>query len=240
MTSAVSDGGPSEVKALHALASDVFFPNLNHVTRDRAHRGRSVQKGAWHFFNDLTEGLLGMLLSDERSLCRMLQTSHKYSRLLQDIQARSLTTERFSKVVQNFSFAAQRFDSLALPLLKIVHTLPVVYKFLIQLTSEGDATDQQWACSLIERLTGPQAYRSMIRAAMAADALLVGHAFIRVEDLSESNPMLKGTEACRTVANCGHLQFCVRLDFTLCLMLPSRLKQPIIDTACARQIKSMN
>ena len=216
MTSGVSDGGPSEMMGMHKLARD-FFPNMNHVTRDRAHRARSIQKGSWGLFNDFTGGLLGALATEERSLCRTLQTSLKYSRLFQDVQRTCQSKDKFEKVVRNFSFAAQRFDSLALPLMKVVHLLPVVYKFLTRLTDVGDLDDQKWACSLLSRLTGPEAYRNILRAALASDAMLVGHSFIRFEDAAEGNPLLKGAEAL-------HICFvCLISDMKLCLLPPACL-----------------
>ena len=48
---------------------------------------------------------------------------------------------------------------------------------------------------MLGRLTGPDAYRNLLRAAMAADAMLVGNSFVRFEDAAEGNPILKGAEA---------------------------------------------
>ena len=177
--------------ALHQLAKS-YFTNLNHITRDRSHRARSVQKGCWSLFDDVCSGLLGALLTDEQSLSRMLQSSDKYSRLFLEC---SRDTEGFARQVQNFSFALQRMDSLSLPLLKIFHLLPAVYKFLTSLTAQGDSDDQRWAIALLTRLTGTSAYMSIMRAALAADAMLVGLRFLRWDDVAESNPVLKASEA---------------------------------------------
>lgn len=193
ITSAVSDGGPSEVLALRDLAESEWR-NCNLLTRDRAHRGRSIQKGCWEVFNEMSAGLLGCLITDERSLCRMLDTSPKYSKMFVDAQRRGLA-KPFIREINNFSFALQRFDSLSVPLWKVISMLPAVYRFLASLTLEGDAVDQRWATALICRLTGPTAYRSIIGAALAADAVLVGHKMIRWDDVAESNAILKGSEA---------------------------------------------
>ena len=192
VTSAVSDGGPSEIMALHSLARS-FFTNCNHVSRDRSHRARSLQKGCWTIMNDMTAGLLSALTTDEQSLCRMLQTSHKYSHLFRGLQKPG-SADCFTREVRNFSFAAQRFDSLAVPLLKIVHMLPVVYRFLAKLTEVGDGPDQKWAVTMLQRLTGVAAYHDIVRAALAADAMVIGHRMIRMDDAAENNPINKASE----------------------------------------------
>ena len=193
MTSAVSDGGPSELMALHSLARS-FFTNCNHVSRDRSHRARSLQKGCWAIFNDMTAGLLSALTTDEQSLCRMLQTSHKYSGIFRGLQ-KAGSADCFTKEIRNFAFAAQRFDSLAIPLLKLVHMLPAVYRFLSKSTVVGDDADQKWAVAMIGRLTGVKAYHDIVRAALAADAMVIGHRMIRMDDASENNPINKASEA---------------------------------------------
>lgn len=186
--------------ALHQLAKS-YFTNLNHITRDRSHRARSVQKGCWSLFDDMCSGLLGALLTDEQSLSRMLQSSDKYSRLFLEC---SRDAEGFARQVQNFSFALQRMDSLSLPLLKIFYLLPAVYKFLTSLTAQGDLDDQRWAIALLTRLTGTSAYMSIMRAALAADAMLVGLRFLRWDDVAESNPVLKASEA-----SCLRMSLCL-------------------------------
>jgi hypothetical protein len=160
------------------------------VTRDRSHRGRSVQKGCWQLFNQLSNGLLSALTTDSDSLCRMLQTSRKYGLLFEHAQS-----DEFSKAIRNFSFAMQRMDSLSVPLLKIFHTLPAVLKFLCSLTKQGDREDQKWAIAHLSRLTGPDAYYNILFAALASDAFLLANRLIRMDDVAESTAVLKGSQA---------------------------------------------
>ena len=194
ITSAASDGGLSEMQALHTLAAGPL-KNLNHITRDRSHRGRSVQKGCWGIFNELTSGLLGALLTQEQSISRQLQSSDKYSRLFIDCQRDPRCVHRFSKIVKNFSFALQRFDSLSVPLFKLLQMLPTILKFLSKLTELGDPDDQKWSIAMLTRLTGEGAYESFIATALCADAMLIGHRMIRQDDRDENNPIMKASEA---------------------------------------------
>jgi hypothetical protein len=123
----------------------------------------------------------------------MLNHSLKYMRLFEKAQEGS--ADVFTRAVKNFSFAAQRFDSLSVPLLKIFSLLPVVYKFLRSLTSDGDQEDQAWACNMLSRLTGVGAFHDIMCCALAADACLVGHNMIRLDDTAENNSILKASEA---------------------------------------------
>ena len=84
---AVADGGPTEQKALHfsspagralGRTGDLLFPRLAEIMRDKAHKLRSIQKGAWKGLDDDLRVFLGSLITGEGSLARMLQTSKKY------------------------------------------------------------------------------------------------------------------------------------------------------------------
>ena len=73
ITSVVCDGGPSEQAAIPILQQELL-PNVTLVTRDRAHRTRSMMKGIFNTLNDLCSGLLGIFTTDDQSLARMLKT----------------------------------------------------------------------------------------------------------------------------------------------------------------------
>jgi len=88
VVSAVADGGPTEQKGLYFCApgkEDIcpstdapLFESLDDISRDRAHRWRSVQKGVWKSLDTDLHDFLGALVSGEHSLARMLQTSKKF------------------------------------------------------------------------------------------------------------------------------------------------------------------
>jgi len=101
----------------------------------------------------------------------------------------------FSKAVRNFSFALQRWDSLSMPLLKIFQLLPAVINFLQTLTSKGDRDDGIWARSILQKLTGPNAFMDLVSAAMATDAMLIGQELLRKDDKEESSIFMKASEA---------------------------------------------
>ena len=96
--SAVADGGPVEQQALFELspgaldaasAAYPFFPHLTEIIRDKAHKLRSVQRGAWGGVDTDLRTCLDELVTGEHSLARMLQTSKKYQSVF---QARSSCT----------------------------------------------------------------------------------------------------------------------------------------------------
>ena len=72
ITCLVCDGGPSEQAAVPLLQRDLF-PNATMVSRDRAHRARSITKGVWGPLNEQCQGLLGLFTTDDQSISRMLQ-----------------------------------------------------------------------------------------------------------------------------------------------------------------------
>lgn len=97
VVSAVADGGPVEQKALfecspgaldreHAVAP--FFPNLTEISRDKAHRLRSMQRGVWVSVDEEIRTFLDELVTGEGSLARMLQTSKKYQMVFQAASGR--------------------------------------------------------------------------------------------------------------------------------------------------------
>ena len=95
--------------------------------------------------------------------------------------------------MNNFSMAGQRFGSMS----RVFELLPAAMHFL-ELTnpSKGDNDDQHWARALL-RMTGPLAYRDMLGAALATDAMLVIQHFLREDDKADSCSFLKAAEALR-------------------------------------------
>ena len=72
ITSAVADGGPSEQSALAALPA-LDLPNVNMISRDRCHRSRGLMKAIWQPLNEMCCGLLGIFITDDKSISRMLR-----------------------------------------------------------------------------------------------------------------------------------------------------------------------
>ena len=90
LVSAVADGGPTEQKALYECSpgkldyeDDAIFLAMTEISRDRAHRWRSVQKGAWRSLDADLRAFMDSLVTGEHSLARMLQTSKKYQMVFQ-------------------------------------------------------------------------------------------------------------------------------------------------------------
>ena len=88
----VADGGVTEQRALFecspiapdaANRADPVFPNLVDISRDRAHKWRSIQKGIWKGIDDDVRLFLDELVTGEGSFARMLQTSRKFRILFQ-------------------------------------------------------------------------------------------------------------------------------------------------------------
>ena len=204
---AVADGGPSEQKALYELSpagpdgENAFFPNLTFITRDRAHRARSIQKGMWEPLDEKCNRLLTYLISGERSLASMLEHSRKYSLIWEEMQRRACVGEQldlpydlesFAKVVRNMSYAAQRFDSRGRPLLIFFHLLGVAIATVREVARRGGREDRLWAAALLEKFAGRTGYLNLMRAALAADGLLCLERFIREGDVCDDDVITTG------------------------------------------------
>lgn len=159
---AVADGGTDVQKALYELSpggEQPLFPNLCHISRDRAHRFRSVQKGLWDAARDLAGDFLSSLVSGPQSLARMLESSRKYSLIFERVQRdqRALAPEDpalFTRTLRNFQFAEARFDSRSKPLMALLSSLPLVLSTLQALLHEGDDADRRWAHQLLKQFSG--------------------------------------------------------------------------------------
>ena len=86
----MADGGPTEQRALYeasplasglggASADGCLFPNCMLITRDRAHRFRSVDKQFWSSLPSIFKDFLAKLVTGDRSLARLLETSEKFA-----------------------------------------------------------------------------------------------------------------------------------------------------------------
>jgi len=147
----------------YGATEPALFPNLVLISRDRAHRYRSVQKGVWSQVSRTLNETLEDLVSGPRSLARMLETSRKYRQCFQKAQEPYLRGKDglepddgtgFSRVIQNLAFAEQRFDSRARPLFRLFQLLPAAIDALAALTgSEGDIGDRNWATAQPPALT---------------------------------------------------------------------------------------
>ena len=142
---AVADGGPTEQKALHlcapppgaatgppAMVQSAVFPNLLYITRDRAHRMRSVQRGTWDSMRSYVKEFLDLLVTGKHSLAKTIENSRKFSMIWEDSQ-RELreggSIDVFSQTLRNMSYAEQRFDSRSQPLFVIFSMIPVAVRF---------------------------------------------------------------------------------------------------------------
>ena len=182
MNVACADGGTSEQSALSSDNISRVLPKLRYVVNDRAHRMRSIQRGAWAYLDQLCGGLLELLIKGEASLARELENSGKYRILWQQSQQ-----NEFSQSIRNFSFALQRFNSLSSPLYKVLISLKSVYAFLRRLCEEGDRADRLWAEELLSHLTGADAYQHLVNTALVSDAMLIGQKFLRLADVSDDS-----------------------------------------------------
>ncbi|CAE7948966.1 unnamed protein product [Symbiodinium sp. KB8] len=193
--SVLADGGPTEQSALPYLVEE--FPNVSLSWRDRCHRTRSVMKSIWQPLNDRCGGLLGLLVTDEKSFARMVRTSLKYSGLFKQVQQEA---HDWSRAVKSLSFAMQRFDSLTTPLFRVITLFPSVLKFLCNMTRAdvGDSEDRVWSRRYLETFTRRQGGENLCKAAVIGDGLLVLQRFLRLDDRSQSDVLLKAREAMET------------------------------------------
>ncbi|MCP4241422.1 MAG: hypothetical protein GY772_12755, partial [bacterium] len=214
---AVADGGPSEQRALYALSPSpppggqappaggeapgeaaLFFPNLNFITRDRAHRLRSVQRGAWDHMADYVKDFLNTLVTGEGSLARVLSHSRKLSLFWEEAQRernREGALDTFARVVRNVHYAEQRFDSRSAPLFTIFSMLPTVIRFLQICAKKGDRADHTWAENLLRQLAGDTGYDRLVSAAVFSDAMIESQLFLRVCDQDEDDVTVTGAQA---------------------------------------------
>ena len=183
--------------------ADVLFPNLVMISRDRPHRFRSAQRGFWNQLDADVLSLLEELVTGQRSLCRLLETSRKFSLLFEHNQKRDranhvYTGPDFARVLRTFQYAEQRFNSRSKPLFRIFRLLPTVIQTLSDITSmTDDPADSSWAESLLQRFAGIQGYETLVTAAVVADAMMAFQPAIRLEDQAAADFSLSGVEAAK-------------------------------------------
>ena len=212
IVSAVADGCNVEQRVLFncskanpsgAAPADVLCPNLLMINRDRPHRFRSVQRGFWNQVDVDVLSLLEELVTGQRSLCRLLETSIKFSKLFQDNQKRDranhvYTGPDFARVLRTFQYAEQRFNSRSKPLYRIFRLLPTVIQTLSDITSmTDDPHDSNWAESLLLRFSGTKGYETLVTAAVVADAMMAFQPAIRLEDAAAADFSLSAVEAAK-------------------------------------------
>ena len=199
VTTAVADGGPPEQKSLLNMSANgatVKFPSLVHVDRDRPHRHRSVMKGAWKYLEEPVKSLLDSLMTGERSLFRLIQTSQRYKKYFAAAQNETTDcAERFADTMRNLAYAEQRYDSRSRPLFRFFQLLPVAIQTLVKLVEHGSEDEVRHATDLLASFSGDDGWVKIISAAVAADSMIVGWSFIRLGDKQSADYSLAGPEA---------------------------------------------
>ena len=215
---AVADGGPTEQKALHlcapppgaatgppAMVQSAVFPNLLYITRDRAHRMRSVQRGTWDSMRSYVKEFLDLLVTGKHSLAKTIENSRKFSIIWEDSQ-RELreggSIDVFSQTLRNMSYAEQRFDSRSQPLFVIFSMIPVAVRFFLQnVLIRGDRDDRIWAQDMLMQWGGDIGYDRLISAAVFSDAMIEAQRFIRICDGADDDVTLTGRQASELLAH---------------------------------------
>ena len=218
----VADGGPNEQRALYeasphieALAgrpvAQALFKNSLLITRDRSHRLQSVDR---FFFNTLPptfKEFMDKLVTGPRSLCKMMQTSTKFSKLFKAKQADAAAAEdsaTFARSLKNFSYAEQRFDSRKRPLFRLFTLLGVAIDCLEEIASAGSGygkDDRAFAASLLEDFGGDTGYCRVVGAAVAADALIASWPFLKLTDQANADFALAAPAAAECLEHLRHL-----------------------------------
>ena len=191
--SAASDGGPAEAKALWEASprakapvrqADVYFKNMMYIFRDAPHKYRSVQKAVWEQLDKPLREFLDALVTGDDSLLKLLENSRKFSLLFEQVQkGKPVEARVFLRIVRNFSYAAQRFNSMSEPVWKLFLLFPCVVDALVLL---GD----EWSKKLLLRFAGRKGYDLLVSAAMVADVMMLLQPCIRIEDQSDGDASL--------------------------------------------------
>ncbi|CAE7209725.1 unnamed protein product [Symbiodinium sp. CCMP2456] len=204
--SAVADGGPVEQKALflsspscHVLEQaprqgTAYFRNLSLIDRDRPHRHRSVIRGMWGNLNSTVREFLDKLVTGQRSLCKLIQTSKRYATYFNLAQT-GVKIEDFGHTIRNLSYSEVRFDSRSRPLFRLFRLLPVAIDTLRFLVEGGNDEERAFATELLALFSGDEGFVRVIGAAVAADAMVMGWHYIRLDDQAAADASLSGPRA---------------------------------------------
>ncbi|CAK9097842.1 Uncharacterized protein SCF082_LOCUS45895 [Durusdinium trenchii] len=211
VVSMVADGAYTEQRALYEAsplagelggsAQDCLFPCCKLITRDRAHRWRSVDRGFRGSLPSTFQDFLSKLVTVERSLARMLETSEKFARAFQAKQAES-DAPGFARVLRSFGYREQRFDSRKRPLFRLFKMLMICIELLEDVATAGgpfDESDQAWATKLLEDFGGDAGFCRVVGAAVAADALVIAWPLAQVNDEARSDYSLEGPAAAKVL-----------------------------------------
>ncbi|CAK8998373.1 unnamed protein product [Durusdinium trenchii] len=211
VVSMVADGAYTEQRALYEAsplagelggsAQDCLFPCCKLITRDRAHRWRSVDRGFRGSLPSTFQDFLSKLVTGERSLARMLETSEKFARAFQAKQAES-DAPGFARVLRSFGYREQRFDSRKRPLFRLFKMLMICIELLEDVATAGgpfDESDQAWATKLLEDFGGDAGFCRVVGAAVAADALVIAWPLAQVNDEARSDYSLEGPAAAKVL-----------------------------------------
>ena len=202
VVSLVADGGPNEQRALYEASplattlsdcsqQEALFPGVVLISRDRAHRCRSIDKGFWRSLPTVFQDFLAKLITGERSFAKMVATSSKFQKLFVQKQKDSKESSEdgpgFANLLKNLSFADHRFDSRKRPLFRLFKLLPLAISCLETIAADPvasafDAEDAKWAASLLQDFEGDAGYNRVVGAAVAADCLLLAWPFLKVSD----------------------------------------------------------
>ncbi|CAE7401950.1 unnamed protein product [Symbiodinium sp. CCMP2592] len=216
--SAVADGGTVEQRILFDSTaarlvntqSPPLFPSCMIVTRDRPHRFRSVQKGFWNQVDLPIKELLDSLVTGNRSVARLLESSLKFGRVFQQAQMNakvSHSAPTFAGVIKNLQYSEARFDSRSRPLFRLFRLLPIVVQCLADISSEQDDEDATWACELLESLGGEKGFNALLGAALVADTMVITQPAIRLEDAAAADWSLSGPVASELLQTLRHLLY---------------------------------
>eukprot|EP00438_Fugacium_kawagutii_P008653 Skav201130 [mRNA] locus=scaffold4373:194633:196390:+ [translate_table: standard] len=225
VVSLVADGGPNEQRALYEASplattlsdcavQDVLFPEAALISRDRAHRCRSIDKGFWRTLPSVFQDFLAKLITGERSFAKMVATSSKFQRLFVQKQKDSKESSEdgpgFAKLLKNLSFADHRFDSRKKPLFRLFKLLPVAISCLEAIAADPvssafDVEDAKWAASLLQDFEGDAGYNRVVGAAVAADCLLLAWPFLKVSDRDAGDFALVAPAAAECLQNLKHM-----------------------------------
>ena len=230
VVSLVADGAYPEQRALYLstvhVASltqlgegeappQVLFPNCRMITRDRAHRARSVDKMFWKSIPDKFQKWLQTLVTGERSLARLIETSEKWQKAFWRKQKSALddrderaTAFAFAGMLRSFAFADHRFDSRKRPLFRMFRLFWICLDVLEEASSATelfDRDDRRWATEVLQMLSGDSGYNSIVGAAVAADALILAWPFLKVCDKACADFALAAPAAAEALENLKYM-----------------------------------
>ena len=220
--SAVADGSAVEQRALfeaspllHQLTDapgdrQALFENCCLITRDRAHRLRSVDKGFWKALPPVFGKFMKKMITGERSLAKLLETSEKFSKAFVAKQKESEATNgpSFANLLRSFSYADHRFSSRKRPLFRLFRLLVTVIDTLEYVASAHgpwDESDRKWAGELLELFSGDEGYNRVVSAALVGDIMITAWPMLRVCDADHSDFALHGCEAADCLEKLRHL-----------------------------------